>query len=147
MILSHFWRRWRKEYLLSLRDCHCYSKGVDVKKKLSPGYVVIMYDNSSQRGFWRLARIEKLMEGVDGQARGAVIRVPSRGEKKTAVLRCPVTHLYPLEIEGAEDNVDGNTESVSSVKPTMLSNLKPAGDPQPQSRPPRRAAERARQWM
>ena len=97
MILDHFWMRWRKEYLLSLRDCHRYSKGTVVKKELHPGDVVVMYDDSHHRGFWRLARVQKLMTGVDGQTRGAVIRVQSKGEKGTTTLRRPVSHLYPLE--------------------------------------------------
>ena len=57
---------------------------------------MVMHDDSSRRGFWRLARVEKLVEGVYGQVRGAVIHFSSRGEKRTAMLRHPVTHLYPL---------------------------------------------------
>ena len=58
MILNHFWRRWKKEYLLSLRECHRYSKGVDVKRALCPGDIVVMRDDGSRRGFWRLARVQ-----------------------------------------------------------------------------------------
>ena len=52
-----------------------------------------MRGDASQRGFWRLARVEKLIHGIDGQVRGAVIRV-SRGNKKPTILRCPVTHQW-----------------------------------------------------
>ena len=150
MILNHFWRRWRKEYLLSLRDYHRYSKGIDIKKELSPGDVVVMYDDSHQRGFWRLARVQKLVKGVDGQVIGAVICVQSKGEKRATTLRRPVMHLYPLEINHEiEENVDGTTESISPVEPAATSeNSRPVNNPQPQPRRPRReAAERAREWM
>ena len=58
-----------------------------------------MYDDSHQRGFWILARVQKLMTEVDGQVRGAVIRVQSKGEKGFTTLRQLVMHLqlYPLK--------------------------------------------------
>ena len=106
-----------------------------------------MYDDSHQRGFWRLARVQKLVKGVDGQVRGAVICIQSKGEKRNTTLRHPVTHLYPLEI--IEENVDRTTKSASPVEPPATSENSRSGiDPQPQSRRPRReAAERAREWM
>ena len=94
--------------------------------------------------------ISQLMKGVDGQVRGAVICVQSKGEKRATTLRRPVTHLYPLEINHEiEKNVDGTTESISLVELAATSdNSRPVNDPQPQSRRPRReAAERAREWM
>ena len=54
-VLDHFWKRWRREYLLSLRDCHQYSKGNDVKRKLAVGDVVVLYKEGTRRGFWKLA--------------------------------------------------------------------------------------------
>ena len=78
------------------------------------------------------------------------MRVPSRGKKRTTILRRSVTHLYPLEIRGTdESNVDDTTRSVNLAEPTAMSeNSKPAEDLQAQSRQPRRAAaERAREWM
>ena len=70
MILNCFWRRWKKEYLLSLKEYHCYSKGVGVKRELCPGDIVVMCDDGSRRGFWRLARIEQLIKRIDGQVQG-----------------------------------------------------------------------------
>ena len=69
------------------------------------------------------------------------------------MLRRPVTHLYPLEIncyiENTKDTVDGTARGVNPVESTASSkNSQPVEDPQPQSRRPRRAAaEKARQWM
>ena len=125
MILNHFWRRWKKKYLLSRRECHCYSKGASVKRAFWPGDIVVMRDDGSWRGFWRSARIEQLIEGIDEQVWGAAICVSSRGDKRPEILRHPVTHLYPLEINcyvgNTEDTVDGNVRSVNPTEPTLLS--------------------------
>ena len=124
-----------------------------MKRVLCPGDIVVMRDDGSWRGFWRLARVEQLIKGTDGQVRGAAIHVSSKGDKRPAMLRCPVTHFYPLEInccvENTKDTVDGTARSVNPVEPTASSkNSQPVEDPQPQSRQPRRAAaEKARQWM
>jgi len=87
-VLDHFWKRWQREYRLSLRDCHRYSKGGNVKKELCPGDIVVLYDNS-RRGFWKLAKVDTLIMGVDVQVRGAVVCVPIR-EGRTSTLRLPV---------------------------------------------------------
>ena len=80
---------------------------------------MLMYDDSHQRGFWRLARLQKLVTGVDGLLKGAVIRVQSKGEKGTTTLRRPVTHLYPLETScEMEDNVDGMARTVNPIELT-----------------------------
>ena len=88
---------------------------------------MVMRDDGSQRGFWRLARVEQLIEGSDGQVWGAAIRVSSKGDKRPAVLRRPVTHLYPLEInccvENTKDTVDGTARSVNPVEPTASSKI------------------------
>ena len=107
-VLSHFWRRWRNEYLLSLRDCHRYYKGGEVARELAQGDIMLLRDDSKPRGFWSLVRIENLIRGADGLVRGATIRVPSRG-KKTTILRRPVTHLYPLEINCSQE-VEGDAD-------------------------------------
>ena len=81
-----------------------------------------------------------------------MIHVSSRGDKRAPILRRPVAHLYPLEINcvrRTEDEVDRIARSVSPAEPTAMSeNSRPLEEPQSQSRRPRRvAAERAREWM
>ena len=46
-----------------------------MKRALCPGDIVVMRDDGSQREFWRLARVEQLIEVTDGQVRGAAICV------------------------------------------------------------------------
>ena len=87
-------------------------------------------------------------EAYDGQVKGAVICVQSKGKKGTTTLRRPVTHLYPLETScEIEESVDGMTKTVNPVEATATPETQ-VDDSQPQSRGPRReAAKKAREWM
>ena len=98
-VLNHFWRRWKIEYLLELRESHRYQGMNSIASPISIGDVVLVHDEGKARGFWKLARVEDLVTGRDGLVRGAVLRVASRKGRAT-VLRRPVQRLYPLEIHG-----------------------------------------------
>ena len=95
--LDHFWKRWKSEYFIQLRECHRYSKGTDTPDKIRSGDIVVVHDEHHPRGFWKLAKVENLIKGSDKHARGAVICTHSKGAKMT-VLRHPLQRLYPLEI-------------------------------------------------
>ena len=72
--LESFWRKWRTEYLLGLRDAHHYlqsSRGVT--RHISVGDIVIVHEDNQPRGFWRLARIKSLIHGNDERVRAAFI--------------------------------------------------------------------------
>ena len=103
---------------------------------------MLVHDEYHNRRFWKVAWVEKLIEGSDGQVRGAVIRVHSRG-MKTMLLRRPLKCLYPLEISCKMNDIE-NAENVKSD---------PRKNPQsevvsPRTPPPKRAAaQRAEQWM
>ena len=58
---------------------------------LNQGDVVLVHDEKQLQGFWKLARIEKLLEGPDKQIRGAVIWIPSR--YSSIILRRPLNCL------------------------------------------------------
>ena len=49
-----------------------------VKESVKIGAVVTIYDESHPRGFWRLGVVEKLVNGVNGETRGAKVRVVSK---------------------------------------------------------------------
>jgi len=58
LLLSHFWHRWKKEYLTALREFHrvagCNTQTVKV------GDVVLIH-NDSPRVQWRLAVVEEVI--------------------------------------------------------------------------------------
>jgi len=64
-IMEQFWKWWRAEYLLLLRKYHCYSWASG--QHLTQSDIVLVHNHKHLRGFWKLARIERLLEGL-GQA-------------------------------------------------------------------------------
>ena len=46
---------------------------------------------------WRLGRVRDVIEGSDGQIRGAALTVITNGKQST--LRRPISCLYPLEVD------------------------------------------------
>ncbi len=94
-----FWRRWRREYLVELREFHRNRK-VDrgVPDAVREGQVVTIFDDGQPRGLWRLGRIEGVLKSADGKIRGALVRTQSKTGRST-VLRRPIQHLYPLEVD------------------------------------------------
>jgi len=43
-LLNQFWKRWKSEYLLKLRDCHHYNIGNPIARPVSIGDVVLVHD-------------------------------------------------------------------------------------------------------
>ena len=143
MTMQHFWKRWRGEYLLQLRECH--RQGVKCKpQRLKQGEIVQLHNEKCIRGLWKLAKIERLLKGADGQVRGAVIRVAS-SKSSSKTLRRPLSCLYPLEIEctAPVDPVDAKSDD------SPQNELKQSGDvnKESRSRPRRAAAQRTNQFL
>jgi len=96
-VLNHFWKRWVGEYLLQLRECHRHNgNSAVIDGVLQEGQVVLMHNESSPRGFWKLVRVHELIKGSDGLVRGAVLKMPSDKGRPT-LFRWPLRCLYPLE--------------------------------------------------
>ena len=92
--LTHFWNRWRKEYLASLREFHkCNAKGK--QRVVTVGEAVVVYEDDKKPGEWKMGAVEGLVMGRDGIVRGATVRVVTKG--KAVRLSRPVQKLYPLE--------------------------------------------------
>ena len=87
--IQHFWSRWRKEYLTSLREYQ--RNGGHNEQNIQEGEIVQIHDENP-RILWKLAKIEKLVPGNDGLVRSVVLRT------KTGVTTRPVSKLYPLEL-------------------------------------------------
>lgn len=117
-----FWKRWKKEYLLELREfhrTHRTSKGV--KDVVREGQIVTVYDEGQPRGLWRMGRIEGVIQSPDGKIRSAQVRVQSK-TGRTTVLRRPIQHLYPLEVGCREDPIGSQPEKL----PTDVENAAPS---------------------
>ena len=76
-MLNQFWKRWRGEYLLELREAHRHHGGKPNATLPSVGDIVLVEEEGKPRGLWKLARVSSLITGRDGHPRGAVLHVPS----------------------------------------------------------------------
>ena len=146
--LNAFWKRWRREYLLELREAHrhCKSSGTS---QIITGDVVVVHDENQPRSQWKLGLVEQVKSGADGQVRAVSVRVMTNG--KSRLLSRPIQRLYPLEVRRCGDDetqeqidppeIDAEFEhqqDVSSQTPdTELADSR-------SSRPERSAAIRAR---
>ena len=112
------------------------------------GEIVVIYDESLPRGQWRLGRIEQVIEGSDGHARGVRVRTQTKTGRPT-ILQHPIQLLYPVKIncQPRSDDVQGTTTSTapdSSMDCAVV-------DQETGSRPQKAAAVRAHcriaEWM
>jgi len=146
--LNLFWKRWRREYLIELREAHRFGKTGSKKAQISVNDLVVVHDENQPRGFWRLAKVENVIVGIDGEVRGATVRVSSRDGNVT-VLQRPLSLLYPLEINCPAEPTT-NRASVE-VQEDAVSTESPQEEVIPAPRPRRAAASRAidrvRRWM
>ena len=120
-VLEHFLRRWKKEYLLELRESHCWAKHPPKESQcglIAVGDVVLVHEDNRPRGFWKLAKVENLIKGTDGAMRGATVRVHS-SDKRSTLLRCPLQLLYPLEVHQCCDTMTDHMSNSSSSPPEV----------------------------
>ena len=112
--LNHFWKRWRSEYLVELRESHRRSNHKSpTRLSIAKGDIVVVHEEHLPRGFWRLGRVEDVIAGKDRRVRGAAVRLASRDRQQTLIHR-PVQLLYPLEVRDIQE--DSNVESSSGTE-------------------------------
>ena len=101
-LLNEFWRIWREQYLVSLRErtqTHLKSGRLASESVPKVGDVVQIKD-SVPRGCWKIGRITELVSSRDGQVRSAKIKLPNSN-----VLGRPLNLLYPLECSPEDSSV------------------------------------------
>jgi hypothetical protein len=91
--LKHFWKRWRREYLVNLREDHKPRADDHGVAKVNVGDVVTVFEEDVKRNKWKLGVVEGLIKGKDGVVRGAKLRVITSG--KPVHLSRPVQKWYP----------------------------------------------------
>ena len=112
-MLNHFWRRWCKEYLSSLREYQRVTSGKR-SSKIQVNDIVIIYDENQPRHLWRLGNVEKLITGDDGNSRGAEVKCGKTG----VTIRRPVNKLYPLVTNNStEEKQNRPREIADTVQP------------------------------
>ena len=153
--LDMFWRRWKMEYLLELRESHRHlPHRRDAADRISVGDIVIIHDENYPRGLWKPGKVESLLPGADGNVRGTFVRVHLSGQR-SVLLKRPIQRLYPLEVRAPEEalssepsiGVDTSTtrprerahESGSAVQPIRI--------PRPKRQAFIRAQDKIKTWV
>ena len=107
---EHFWNRWRREYLVDLREFHKGKGGQGDIVEI--GDVVVVHEDNVKRSNWKMAEVVELIKGRDEQVRGAKVRMIRN--KKVVYLRRPIQKLYPCEVKNdvseEEKAKEGNGE-------------------------------------
>lgn len=115
-LIEHFTKRWRQEYLTSLREFHRISG--NNAQTIKVGDIVQVHDDSP-RTTWKIAIVEELIYGRDNLVRSAVIRTNS------GVTNRPIVKLYPLEVHHEEGrDKDGTCRHDRRAKAKAKQNIK-----------------------
>ncbi|KAH7716676.1 Pao retrotransposon peptidase family protein [Aphelenchoides avenae] len=141
---TDFWKRWRSEYLLSLRAKArtVTNSGVVTRAPRIGEYVFVEDMSNVPRPLWKCARIKELVPDKDGHVRNAWLVVPGG----TEILRA-IHKLYPLELGDPEDpSATHIAERVRASEP-YVSTENPARPPTPPcgARRPRKSSLRTEQ--
>ncbi|XP_071123445.1 uncharacterized protein [Mytilus edulis] len=113
--LNMFWKTWRDEYLLSLRERTANklrSGRIQSKTPAKVGDIVLIKENLP-RGSWKIGRICQLVVSRNGQIRSRKVMLPN---KKT--LNRALNMLYPIECE----ELDEGFKNSDTEKDTELIN-------------------------
>ena len=135
-VLNDFQKRWRHEYLTSLRDYHKASG--NNQQSVKKGDVVVVHDDIP-RTTWKMAVIEDLIMGGDGLVRAATIRT------STGTTNRPITKLYPLELNTA-DEVSLGVKKGPTVE--LDDSVDSEGETiRPQRASARKATDQVKEWI
>ena len=109
------------------------AKGSQQTENVLVGDIVLVFSDTQPRGLWKLAKVEKLMKGLDGRVRGAFVKISTK-KKGSIILKRPIQHLYPLEINCLAGEKE--VQSDSSISPEVVEEPQP----KPREKPPQRKA-------
>ena len=119
VVISKFTKEFFENYLLSLRDKHRSSYGIDECKQstyLKIGSVVLIKNPVKPRPYWSIGKIIELLPGDDNLVRVCRVLKPDHTITTTSI-----SNLYPLELEcehtpPVSDELDsGPSEIVDSI--------------------------------
>ena len=88
-ISRHFWSRWIREWLPSLRK---RTKWTELKKDVIDGSVVLIVDLDAPRRSWPLGRVMETYAGKDGHIRTVKVRMNGKDYIR------PIAKICPLEL-------------------------------------------------
>ena len=96
-LLEGFTKQWRKEYLYVC--VNTTETELELSNNPLVGDIVVFKEEGSARCWWKLAKVTELLKSRDNVVRSAKIQVLNTdAQRRPTVLRRPVQHLIPLEV-------------------------------------------------
>ena len=92
-IVNHFWDRWKQEYLVNLREYQKIKHPNKYQETVNVKDIVIVQEDKMPRSAWKVGIVEEIIKGIDGNIRGAVVRV----RRTKSLIKRPVSRLYLIE--------------------------------------------------
>ena len=122
LLLSHFTKRWKNEYLLGLMEA-CRPRSQAREPVISTGDIVLIKNEQTKRSFWKLGKIVELFPGTDGSIRSAKVQIVNdQGKYGTQVLNRPLKLLVPLEIRApAQAPLPQASAQITQAQPKPVS--------------------------
>ena len=74
-IVNQFWDRWKKEYLVNLREYQKIKHPNKYQQTVNVKDIVIVQEDKMPRSPWKVGIVEEVIKGIDGNIREAVVRV------------------------------------------------------------------------
>ena len=120
-----FTTKWRKTYLLNLRENHAVQLKSRARSgpQIAVGDIVILKNDTTNRMFWKLANVEQLLPGRGGLVRAAIVKV-ANSDQRPRLMRRSVRHLFPIEVNSKSDE-DASEETTSTPPVECTPNTKP----------------------
>jgi len=116
-VIQHFWERWRREYVVNLREHHKLESRNDRQPYVQIGDVVLIHDENLPRS---MGVATEVLKGADNQVRGAVV-----GTKQRTFLKRPINMLFPIEYVRNTEHVTSKAAEDVTREVTQLSNKRP----------------------
>ena len=92
---DQFTRRWKTDYLLSLRKNRAVDHTESEPIKIDD--IVLLKDDNTPRIFWKFTVVQELIKGKDGHVRNTKVKVLNNSGKPVLLTRS-ISHLIPLEV-------------------------------------------------
>ena len=92
--------------MTDLREFHKLTGTIPAQ--ISVRDVVLIYEESAKRGFWKTGIVQEINVGRDGVVRGASVRRIGRG--KPEILNRPLSKLFSLEIVCRDHQIRGGND-------------------------------------
>ena len=103
------WKRWTGEYLRVIRERHNLKHGGKARAP-KVGEVVLIKDDSKNRGKWNVRIVAELYQGRDGVVIGAKVKT-----RKTHIDRA-LQQLHPLELQAEKKQAENKQSEEKSGK-------------------------------